>query len=43
METILSYRGRGVTAEDVAFIRSLIADNPGESRRKLSRMLCEAW
>lgn len=43
METILTYRGKTVTVEDVAFIRSLMADHPGESRRKLSRRLCRAW
>jgi hypothetical protein len=38
-----SYRGRTVTADDVAFVRQLIAENPGASRRGLSRKLCEAW
>jgi hypothetical protein len=37
------YRGRVVTAEDVAFIRQFIAQNPGASRRRLSAKLCEAW
>jgi hypothetical protein len=37
------YRGRVVTAEDVAFIRQFIAQNPGASRRRLSARLCEAW
>jgi len=37
------YRGRAVTAEDVAFIRRLIAEHPGASRRRLSARLCEAW
>ena len=37
------YRGRVVTAEDVAFIRQFIAQNPGASRRRLSAELCEAW
>jgi len=39
----LQYRGRAVTAEDIAFIRHLIAQNPHLSRRKLSARLCEAW
>jgi hypothetical protein len=43
VETILTYRGKTVTEENVAFIRSLIADHPGDSRRKLSRRLCRAW
>jgi len=42
-KTLLSYRGKTVSQEDVAFIGSLIAKNPGDSRRKLSRKLCEAW
>jgi hypothetical protein len=37
------YRGRVVTAEDIALIRRLIAENPGASRRRLSAKLCEAW
>ena len=37
------YRGRVVTAEDVAFIRQLISDNPALSRRRLSARLCQAW
>ena len=43
MEAILSYRGRGVTEEDIVFIRQLIADHPASSRRALSQKLCEAW
>jgi hypothetical protein len=43
MEEILSYRGRVVTGDDVFFIRQLIADHPGSSRRNLSKKLCEAW
>jgi hypothetical protein len=37
------YRGRVVTAEDIFFIRQLIAENPHLSRRRLSAKLCEAW
>jgi hypothetical protein len=37
------YRGRVVTAEDVVFIRDLIAQHPGLSRRRLSAKLCEVW
>src|SRR4249920_3040139 len=37
------YRGKVVTAEDVVFIRDLIAQHPGLSRRRLSAKLCEAW
>jgi hypothetical protein len=43
MDTVITYRGRRVTGEDVAFIRELIASEPGASRRALSRALCEAW
>lgn len=43
MEALLRYRGRPVTAADVHFIRKLIATFPGESRRRLSQKLCEAW
>src|SRR5437660_1572305 len=37
------YRGRVVTADELTFIRQLIAENPGANRRKLSEKLCEAW
>ncbi len=37
------YRGRTISAEDVIFIRELIARHPRLSRRKLSVKLCEAW
>ena len=37
------YRGRDITADDIASIRRLIADNPSSSRRRLSEKLCEAW
>jgi uncharacterized protein DUF4338 len=37
------YRGRVITAEDILFIRQLIVQNPGLSRRRLSEKLCEAW
>src|SRR5580698_4971657 len=37
------YRGRTVTAEEIAFVRTLIAENPSASRRRLSEKLCEAW
>ena len=39
----LKYRGRVVTAEDILYIRELIAAHPRASRRKLSQKLCEAW
>ena len=43
MEPNVRYRGRNATQEEVAFIKKTIADNPGISRRALSRTLCEAW
>jgi len=43
METIFKYRGRRVTNDDVRFIGKLIAAHPGESRRALSKKLCEEW
>jgi hypothetical protein len=42
METILRFRGRGVTEADVRFIRHLIVSNPQTSRRTLSVKVCEA-
>jgi len=37
------YRGREIRAEEILFIRQLIAQHPGLSRRRLSQKLCEAW
>jgi hypothetical protein len=39
----LKYRGRTISNEDILFIKDLIAANRGESRRTLSKKLCEAW
>ena len=41
--TELKYRGRALTTEDILYIKELIAAHPGESRRGLSRKLCETW
>ncbi len=43
MQTVLTYRGRTITMDDVTFIRRLIARHPNASRRALSQILCEAW
>ena len=43
MQTEWKYRGRAVTAEDIAFIRELIAAHPAASRRTVSKVLCQAW
>jgi hypothetical protein len=39
----LNYRGRAIRSEDILYIREMIAAHPGESRRTLSKKLCEAW
>ncbi|MBP6483980.1 MAG: DUF4338 domain-containing protein [Rhodoferax sp.] len=43
MQEPLRYRHRVITDEDLVFIRRLIAEHPGASRRALSIKLCEAW
>jgi hypothetical protein len=43
MSVRLTYRGRAVTDDDVAYIAQLISAHPASSRRALSRKLCEAW
>jgi hypothetical protein len=43
METVMRYRGRAVTDEEVVFIRQFIAQNRGDSRWMLSRKLCRVW
>lgn len=39
----MRYRGRAISAGDVASIRRIIADHPTASRRELSRQVCLAW
>jgi hypothetical protein len=43
MHKPLRYRHRVITDDDIVFIRRLISDHPGASRKALSRKLCEAW
>ena len=43
MDVVLRHRGREVSSRDVDFIRRLIADHPGATRRALSIELCKAW
>ena len=43
MNAILTYRGRTVTDDDVAFLRQLIADQPALTRKAISQQVCEAW
>jgi hypothetical protein len=40
---MFTYRGKHLSAEDIAFINTLIAQNPADSRRALSKKLCRAW
>jgi hypothetical protein len=42
-EQRLSHRHRVITGDDLVFIRQLIAEHPGSSRRELSKKLCQAW
>lgn len=42
-DVLLSFRGRPIREADVTFLRALIAQNPGLSRRRLSVKVCEAW
>lgn len=41
--TEFKHRGRVITAEDILYIRELVAAHPKASRRTLSKKLCEAW
>jgi hypothetical protein len=43
MDCVLRYRGKDITAGEVAFINELIAQNPRSSRRRLSEKLAAAW
>jgi hypothetical protein len=43
MDSVLSYRGRRIVPDQVAFIRQTIADAPEASRRALSLKICQAW
>ena len=42
-DVVLTYRGRQIRENDVAFLRDLIAQNPGSSRNALSVKVCQAW
>jgi hypothetical protein len=42
-DVLLSFRGRPIRSAEVAFLRELIAQNPGLSRRRLSVKVCQAW
>jgi hypothetical protein len=43
MDLNVRYQGKIATTDDVEFIEKLIAENPSDSRRSLSRKLCRAW
>jgi hypothetical protein len=43
MDGEIRYRGVVAEAEDIEFVRKLIAENPHDSRRGLSKKLCRAW
>jgi hypothetical protein len=43
MDEVLRYRGKTLTGQDVVFIRTLIKENPRDSRWALSRKLCWQW
>ncbi len=43
MKIVYTYRRLTATAEDIEFIKRLIAENPQDSRHALSKKLCKAW
>ncbi len=43
MDLDVKYQGRVATTGDVEFIKKLIAGNPRDSRRSISKKLCTAW
>ncbi len=43
MSKLLSYRGRTVTSGDITLIKNIIGVHPNDSRRALSRRVCQAW
>jgi uncharacterized protein DUF4338 len=43
MDAVLQYRGRLITAEDVAQLQALVAAQPAASRYALARQVCELW
>lgn len=43
MNEPLCHRGRTISAQDLASIRQIIAQNPRASRRQLSVLVCRAW
>ena len=43
MKTILKYRGRKVSQNDISFIKRLISKDPNIGRCELSRQICREW
>jgi hypothetical protein len=43
MDLEIKYQGRVATIEEIEFIKRLIAENPDDTRRGISKRLCEAW
>ncbi|MFH1302527.1 MAG: Druantia anti-phage system protein DruA [Planctomycetota bacterium] len=43
MDTVITYRGRSVSVQDIATIKSIIAAHPAKSRRFLSQEACRIW
>ena len=43
METIITYRKRSVTRQDIATIRKIIGSHPDKSRRFISQEVCRQW
>jgi len=43
MTVMFRYRGRSISEPDLVFLRQLIAEHPSDSRRTLSKRVCEAW
>jgi len=43
MNEVFRYRSRSLSVEDIAGLRTLIAQNPKASRWRLSKLVCEAW
>jgi len=43
MDMEIKYQGKFATVEDIEFIKRLIAENPRDSRRALSKKICRAW
>ena len=43
METIITFRGRKITQDDIATIRKIIDRHPTKSRRFISQEVCRRW